>query len=62
MDLRKHKIIQNMEKIFGNHKLKKKYFDKYETTEERLKCVPKGIDANDWRTFVEWHECESMMV
>ncbi|WOL05016.1 serine/threonine-protein kinase HT1-like [Canna indica] len=48
-------------KKFGDHKfyLKQKYYDRYDTTQERLEHVPEGIEADFWTIFVEWHDKES---
>ncbi|XP_031373080.1 uncharacterized protein LOC116188084 isoform X2 [Punica granatum] len=56
----KERIMQKMGKKFCDHKyhLKHDYYDKYETTEERLANVPEGISKNDWAAFVSYHDME----
>ncbi|WOL07549.1 hypothetical protein Cni_G16293 [Canna indica] len=53
--------MQNMRRKFDEHKyeLKRSVYSKYETTEERLEHVLDGIEPNDWKAFVEYHDRET---
>lgn len=53
-----------MGKKFSDHKyqLKHEYYDKYETTEERLENVPEGICKYDWAAFGSYRDMEETKV
>ncbi|KAF6134730.1 hypothetical protein GIB67_002131 [Kingdonia uniflora] len=51
----KAKVLKRANKLWVENEstLQKKYYDKYNTDEERKKIVPKGVRIEDWDKFVD---------
>ncbi|KAF6173933.1 hypothetical protein GIB67_039884 [Kingdonia uniflora] len=51
----KEKVLKRANNLWveNNSTLRKKYYEKYNTEEERNKLVPKGVRTKDWGKFVD---------